>query len=117
MAAGDLNMCRTDVDVYITVNKGGIVNGLTSTFRLLLTCWIDVAPLHAVSSASANVEICCHPVTGPLQEKKMSEKGFDISRYQHLVLTRDRYKRYLAAQSKAADDGHTAEQMGKQKLA
>lgn len=28
----------------------------------------------------------------------MAERGFDLDRYQHLMRTRDRYKRYLAAQ-------------------
>lgn len=31
----------------------------------------------------------------------MAEKGFDLDRYQHLMRTRDRYRRYLAAQEDA----------------
>ncbi|WIA32137.1 hypothetical protein OEZ86_002987 [Tetradesmus obliquus] len=34
-------------------------------------------------------------------EKRMAEKGFDLDRYQHLMRTRDRYRRYLAAQEDA----------------
>jgi hypothetical protein len=50
--------------------------------------------------------ICC----SLLQEKRMAEKGFDLDRYQHLMRTRDRYRRYLAAQEEAAgtDDGAAA---------
>jgi hypothetical protein len=31
----------------------------------------------------------------------MAEKGFDLDRYQHLMRTRERYRRYLAAQEEA----------------
>eukprot|EP00878_Enallax_costatus_P004306 GHUV01004537.1.p1 GENE.GHUV01004537.1~~GHUV01004537.1.p1 ORF type:complete len:233 (+),score=69.67 GHUV01004537.1:1781-2479(+) len=34
-------------------------------------------------------------------EKKMTEKGFDVEKYQHLMRTRERYKRYLASQAEA----------------
>jgi hypothetical protein len=32
----------------------------------------------------------------------MAEKGFDLDRYQHLMRTRERYRRYLAAQEEAS---------------
>ncbi|KAF6254677.1 hypothetical protein COO60DRAFT_291374 [Scenedesmus sp. NREL 46B-D3] len=35
-------------------------------------------------------------------EKRMAEKGFDPERYTHLMRTRERYKRYLAAQEEAS---------------
>jgi hypothetical protein len=41
----------------------------------------------------------------------MAEKGFDLDRYQHLMRTRERYRRYLAAQedaSSAEADGATS---------
>lgn len=40
-----------------------------------------------------------------LQDKKMSEKGFDLETYQHLMRTRERYRRYLASQAEALPAG------------
>eukprot|EP00879_Flechtneria_rotunda_P022154 GHRR01023377.1.p1 GENE.GHRR01023377.1~~GHRR01023377.1.p1 ORF type:complete len:142 (+),score=44.97 GHRR01023377.1:905-1330(+) len=41
-------------------------------------------------------------------EKKMTEKGFDLEKYQHLMRTRERYRRYLTAQAVAAQEGQSA---------
>jgi hypothetical protein len=42
-----------------------------------------------------------------LLEKRLAKAGFDIDKYEHLMRTRERYKRYIATKAAQPNDAAT----------
>lgn len=51
----------------------------------------------------------CLPFAGEQQllEKRLAAAGFDIDKYEHLIRTRERYKRYIATKATQPDGAAT----------
>jgi hypothetical protein len=57
---------------------------------------------------------CCLKPLLLVQHKRMSENNFNLKRYQHLMRTRERYQRYLAASAGAPRVGDEQQQQQQQ---